>query len=137
MFRRALTIVISGMVLCSALGYGTARAQSQEANRSAEKARAEVQKLGVNPQRRVEVKLQDGTKLKGSISAAGEDAFTLTEAKTGAARTLASCSAVAPSARAGPAIATTSATALTAAVATARRVVAARAVVPAVPVVPV
>lgn len=89
MFRRALAIMISGMVLCSAIGYGTARAQSQESTRSAEKARAEVQKLGVNPQRRVEVKLQDGTRLKGSISAAADDTFTVTDAKSGATRTVA------------------------------------------------
>ena len=89
MLRRALAIMFSGILCCSALGYGPARAQSQEATRSAEKARAEVQKLGVNPQRRVEVKLQDGTKLKGSISAVEENTFTITDAQTGAPRTVA------------------------------------------------
>lgn len=89
MLRRVFAIMISGILCCSAIGYGAAHAQTQEADRSAEKARAEVQKLGVNPQRRVEVKLQDGTKLKGSISAASDDSFTVTDAKTGAPRTLA------------------------------------------------
>ncbi|HWS86860.1 MAG TPA: hypothetical protein VN282_07840 [Pyrinomonadaceae bacterium] len=89
MLRRAFAIMISGILCCSAIGYGPARAQSQGADRPAEKARAEVQKLGVNPQRRVEVKLQDGTKYKGSISAAGQDNFTITDAKTGAPRTVA------------------------------------------------
>src|ERR1044071_7618505 len=81
--------MISGILWCLALGYGPARAQTQETTQAAEKARASVQKLGAGSQRRVEVKLQDGTKLKGSISAAGEDNFTVTDAKTGAPRTLA------------------------------------------------
>lgn len=81
--------MISGILWSSALGYQPARAQAQEATRSAEKARATVQSLGVSPRRRVEVKLQDGTKLKGSISAAGEDTFTVTDVKTGAPRTVA------------------------------------------------
>ncbi|MDQ5846081.1 MAG: hypothetical protein M3539_12400 [Acidobacteriota bacterium] len=38
---------------------------------------------------RVTVKLNDGAKLKGYISAAGEDSFTLTDSKTGQTRTLA------------------------------------------------
>ena len=89
MLKRTLAIIVSGILCCSALGYSAARAQTQEATRPAEKARAEVRKLGAKPQRRVEVRLLDGTKLKGSISAAGEDTFTLTDAKTGAPRTLA------------------------------------------------
>jgi hypothetical protein len=35
------------------------------------------------------VRLQDGTRLKGSVSAAGEDTFTITDSKTGAPRTVA------------------------------------------------
>ncbi|HEX7312345.1 MAG TPA: hypothetical protein VF297_00240 [Pyrinomonadaceae bacterium] len=89
MFRRTLAIIISGILVCAALGYQPTGAQTQEATRSAEQARATVRKLGVSPKRRVEVKLQDGTRLKGSISAAGQDDFTITDAKTGTPRTLA------------------------------------------------
>jgi hypothetical protein len=89
MFRRTLAIMISGILLSSVLGYAPARAQAQAVDGSAEKARTAVQKLGVGPKSRVEVKLQDGTKLKGSISAAGDDTFTVTDSKTGAARTVA------------------------------------------------
>ena len=88
MLRKTLAIMISGILWCLALGYGPARAQTQETTQAAEKARATVQKLGAGSQRRVEVKLQDGTKVKGSISAAGEETFTVTDAKTGAPRTL-------------------------------------------------
>jgi len=87
MFRRALAIMFSGILVCSAVGHQPAGAQ--EATGSADKARVTVQKLGVDSQRRVEVKMQDGTKFKGSISAAGEDTFTITDAKTGAPRTVA------------------------------------------------
>lgn len=87
MLRRALAIMISGILLSSALGHQPARAQ--EAARPAEKARVAVRKLGVGPKSRVEVRLQDGTRLKGSISEAGEESFTITDSKTGAARTVA------------------------------------------------
>jgi hypothetical protein len=89
MLKRTLAIIVSGILCCSALGYQQASAQAQQAAGSAEKARAEVRKLGANPRRRVEVRLLDGTKLKGSIDAAGDESFTLTDAKTGATRTLA------------------------------------------------
>ena len=89
MFRRSLAIMFSAILCCSALGQQTARAQAQDSARSAEKARAAVEKLGADTKRRVEVRLQDGTKLKGSISASGADNYTITEAKTGAPRTVA------------------------------------------------
>ena len=86
MFRRTLAIMVSGLILSSVLGYAPVSAQAQG---SAEKARTTVQKIGVGPKSRVEVKLEDGTKLKGSVSAAGDDTFTVTDSKTGAARTVA------------------------------------------------
>lgn len=87
MFKRTLAIMLSGLILSSAFGFARARAQGADA--SAEKARAAVQKLGVGPQSRVEVRLEDGTRLKGSLSAAGDDTFAVTDSKTGASRTVA------------------------------------------------
>jgi len=89
MFRRALAVMISGILVSSAIGYQPARAQTPEATRAAEETRATVQRLGVGTKTRVEVRMQDGTKLRGSISAAGEDTFTITDSKTGAPRTVA------------------------------------------------
>lgn len=90
MLRRTLTIIIAGILWSTAVGYVPARAQAQQQSTpSAEKARAAVQKLGADSKTRVEVKLQDGTKLKGPISAAAEDAFTIKDSKTGAERTVA------------------------------------------------
>jgi hypothetical protein len=89
MFRRALAIMISGILCFAAIGYQPARAQTTEAARAAEESRVAVQRLGVGPKSRVEVRLQDGTKLRGSVSAAEADTFTITDSKTGASRTLA------------------------------------------------
>lgn len=89
MFRRALAVMISGILLSSFIGHQTARAQAPEAPRAAGETRAAVQRLGVGTKTRVEVRLRDGAKLKGSISAAGEDAFTITDSKTGAPQTVA------------------------------------------------
>jgi hypothetical protein len=43
-----------------------------------------VEKLGVGSNTRVDVKLLDGTKLKGYLSAKDQDSFTITDSKTGA-----------------------------------------------------
>lgn len=63
-----------------------ARAQSDPA---AEKVKAAVAKRGTGPKAKVTVKLKDKTKLKGYISDAAGDSFTLSDSKTGQARTLA------------------------------------------------
>jgi hypothetical protein len=55
----------------------------------AETTRAKVQQLSVERRTRVEVKLQDDTKLKGYITQAGADSFSVTDAKTGTTRTIA------------------------------------------------
>ncbi|MET0626701.1 MAG: hypothetical protein ABW250_27460 [Pyrinomonadaceae bacterium] len=81
--------MISVILLSLTAGYQPARAQAPGAARAAEETRAAVQKLGVGTKTRVEVRLQDGTKLRGRISAAGDDAFTITDSKTGAPRTVA------------------------------------------------
>ncbi|HEX9919653.1 MAG TPA: hypothetical protein VGA87_10825 [Pyrinomonadaceae bacterium] len=46
-------------------------------------------KLGIGERARVEVKLRDDSRLKGYVSAAGADSFTVTDAKTGASTVLA------------------------------------------------
>lgn len=48
-----------------------------------------VQKRGTGEKKRVTVRLLDGTKLKGYISRADDDSFTLVEAKTKADRAIA------------------------------------------------
>jgi small nuclear ribonucleoprotein (snRNP)-like protein len=53
--------------------------------RFANKVKTELAKLGSGPQTRVEVKLRDKTRLKGYVSAIDENAFAVTDVKTGMA----------------------------------------------------
>ncbi|HEU4872479.1 MAG TPA: hypothetical protein VFT44_05210, partial [Pyrinomonadaceae bacterium] len=48
-----------------------------------------VAKRGTGPKAKVTVKLKDKTKLKGYISSASSDSFSLSDSKTGQVRTLA------------------------------------------------
>ena len=54
-----------------------------------DKIKAAVAKRGTGPKAKVNVKLKDQSKLKGYITQAGSDSFTVTDAKTGQVRTLA------------------------------------------------
>jgi hypothetical protein len=65
-----------------------AYAQAGRGDARVEKVKASVAKR-TGKKSRVTVKLQDGSKLKGQISQAGEDSFTLTDSKTAQTRTLA------------------------------------------------
>lgn len=89
MLKRIFVIMLSGMVLSAAFNFQSVHAQTGKDVQLAEKARAEVQRLGVGQDARVEVRLRDKTKLKGYVSAAGEDSFTVTDSKTGASQTVA------------------------------------------------
>jgi len=53
------------------------------------KVKAAVAKRGTGPKAKVTVKLKDQTRLKGYISNAGDNSFTLSDSKTGQVRTLA------------------------------------------------
>lgn len=89
MFRKTLAIIFSGILLSTAFGLQPARAQTVEDALLAEKARTGVAKLGVGERARVEVRLRDNTKLKGYVSEAGRDSFSVTDPKTGASQAVA------------------------------------------------
>lgn len=55
----------------------------------AEKIKARVAKLGSGKKAKAKVKLHSGEKLKGYISSAGENDFTVTDKKTGQSKTIA------------------------------------------------
>ena len=88
MFRRTFAIMLSGILLVTAFGFQHVLAQTANDTQASEKIRARVQKIGVGPNARVEVKLRDNTQLKGYISAAEQDSFTVTDSKTGSTRTV-------------------------------------------------
>ncbi len=82
-------MMLTGILMFTALGFHPVGAQTAPDTQWAAQARTKVAKLGVGRDARVEVKLQDNTKVKGYVSAASADSFTITDAKTGAAQTLA------------------------------------------------
>jgi hypothetical protein len=89
MIRKTFALILSAILLSTAFGLKTIQAQTGKDAQLAGETRAKVQKLGLGRDARVEVKLRDTTKLKGYISEAGQDSFTVTDSKTGAAQSIA------------------------------------------------
>lgn len=81
--------MLSGLLLSTMFAFRPAHAQTGQDAQLVEKSRARVQKLGTGQEARVEVKLRDNKKLKGYVSEAGEDSFTVTDRKTGASQKVA------------------------------------------------
>jgi hypothetical protein len=88
LFKKAFSIILSGILLSAIFGAQSSSAKGADPARRATEVKAKVQKIGVGSDARVEVKLRDDSKVKGYLSAAGEDSFTVTDTKTGSARTL-------------------------------------------------
>ena len=70
-------------------GSALAQRSGTEETQAVEKVKAKIAKLGVGEKARVQIKIRNGQKLKGYISSAGQDDFTLTERDSGQKRTLA------------------------------------------------
>ena len=89
MFKKLLSIALAALLLNS-IGIRLVYADSKEEKqaRFVEKVKANVLKLGTGETARVKVRLRDKTKLEGYVSAIGEDDFTVTDLKTGAATTV-------------------------------------------------
>jgi hypothetical protein len=81
--------MLSGIILSAAFGFRPVQAETVEEARLAHQARIGILKLGTGERARVEVKLRDDTRLKGYVSAAGTDSFTVTDRRTGAATVVA------------------------------------------------
>ena len=60
----------------------SAQTKTDEKDSSVAKIKAKVAERGTGKNKRVEVKKLDGTKLKGYVSQAGEDSFTLVESES-------------------------------------------------------
>jgi hypothetical protein len=73
------------MLLATSAGLQTTWAQT---NDTVAKARAKVESMSLGNKTKIEVKLQDKTKLKGYLSAKEPDSFTVTDSKTGASSTV-------------------------------------------------
>lgn len=88
MLRKTFAILLSGMLLITAFGFQHVLAQTVSDTQAATKMRSRVEKIGVGPRARVEVTLRDNSQLKGYISAADQDSFTVLDNNTGATRTV-------------------------------------------------
>ena len=83
MFKKCLSLVFISLLVFAA-NAETVSAQSKTDNDAptVEKIKANILKRGTGEKKRVRVKMLDGTKMKGYISQAGEDSFSLTDSKT-------------------------------------------------------
>jgi hypothetical protein len=90
MLKKLVSLSLAALLL-SAINarVAFAVAPTKQKETQVEKVKADVAKYSLGKRPRVTVKLQDGSKLKGNISEAKEDSFTLSDSKTGQTRTLA------------------------------------------------
>jgi len=77
------------MLLTTAFSSQSIYAQATPDAQDVAKVRTKVARIGIGKKARVDVKLHDDTKVKGYISDASQDSFTVTDIKTGTPRTIA------------------------------------------------
>ena len=83
MFRKYISLTLIGLLLNLAF-YSTAKADAEKDAKFAEKVKADISKLGSGRDDKVEIKLKDGTKLKGYLKSVRELSFILMIEETGA-----------------------------------------------------
>lgn len=84
MFKKYLSLILTVLVINLSLGATAfAGTNAEKTAKFAEKVKTNIARLGTGKDARVEVKLRDKTKLKGYISRASENSFTVIDEKTG------------------------------------------------------
>ena len=89
MFRPIFAVILAAVILFTGFGLQTVGAQAVNDAQATEKIRTKVQKIGVGGNARVEVKLRDNTQMKGYISDADQDSFTVVDSMSGSHNKLA------------------------------------------------
>jgi hypothetical protein len=86
MFRKNLSLLLAGSLLLSLFTGPSVLAKTKEEKDAAlaAKVKAGVAKLGMGKDAAISVKLRNKTKLKGYVSQIEEEAFVISDAKTGA-----------------------------------------------------
>ena len=86
MFKKNLSLFLAGSLLLSLFAAPTALARTKEEKEAAlaSKVKTGVAKLGAGVDAKISVKLRNETKIKGHVSRIEEEAFFITDAKTGA-----------------------------------------------------
>ena len=90
MLKKYLSVVLIGLILLFT-NFQSIKAQTNNGGNAAnvEKIKANVTRRGTGEKASVNVKMLNGTKMKGFISQAGDDSFTLIDSKTKQTSTLA------------------------------------------------
>jgi hypothetical protein len=86
MFKKDLSLFLIGSLMLSLFAVPSALAKTKEEKEAAlaAKVKAGVAKLGAGADTKISVKLRNKARLKGYVSRIEEDAFFITDAKTGA-----------------------------------------------------
>jgi hypothetical protein len=82
MFRTLLSLLLVGVLVLSMSG-AAALAQTSRDAQTIERVKEKVAKMGTGAKARVTVKTKSGQKIKGFISQAGSDDFTVRDRNTG------------------------------------------------------
>lgn len=84
MFKKYLTFIITILVINLAVGTAAfAETKEEKEAKFAEKVKVNITKFGTGKDARVQVKLKDGTKLKGFVSKINAESFTVSNEVTG------------------------------------------------------
>ncbi|MBX7172636.1 MAG: hypothetical protein K1X72_16830 [Pyrinomonadaceae bacterium] len=84
MFKKYLTLILTVLIInLSFSSAAFAETKEEKEAKFAQKVKTEIAKLGTGTEAKIQVKLKDGTKLKGYVSQINEDSFVVTDEKTG------------------------------------------------------
>jgi hypothetical protein len=89
MFRTIFAMMLAAVILVTGFGLQTAGAQAVNDAPATEKIKTKVQKIGVGGNARVAVMLRDNTEMKGYISDADQNSFTVVDSMSGSRNTVA------------------------------------------------
>ena len=83
MFKSLLSLMLVGLLVHGVNAAPVLAAQGNNDAQAIEKVRLKVAKIGVGAKARATVRMKNGTKIKGFISQAGQDDFTIRDRNTG------------------------------------------------------
>lgn len=83
MLKKIISVLLIGLVMNLAVVGAFAETKEEKEAKSAEKVKTQVAKLGTGKDARIQVKLKDGTKLKGYVREIKENSFLVMNENTG------------------------------------------------------
>jgi hypothetical protein len=84
MFKKFVSVILVGLLInLMAVSFAYADSKTEKEARFAEKVKTGVAKIGTGKAAKIQVKLKDGTKLKGFVSEINENSFVVADEKTG------------------------------------------------------